>query len=203
MIPNRSNVRWTALSKTCLKVEAAGRTSRILIGPVYQPPLEFHSVPVLLCISKTLDRQSSKWRVRFYRPCFGSMALDCFVATDAKNVFRLANTSSPGRPWSLLYEVTSGHATSCHPRPLITRWILPSSGLLRGVRWFKTDVSGLQRSHLQRPKSWTLEMGPIDSAETSILNQLTPRNGTENGRIQFNRAKAYDHDHTLSFHRCW
>jgi hypothetical protein len=26
------------------------------------------------------------------------------------------------------------------PPPL--KWILPSSGLLRGIRWFETDVSG-------------------------------------------------------------
>ena len=44
--------------------------------------------------------------------------------------------------------------------------VLPSSGLLPGVSWFQTDVSGLG-------------IGP----ETSILNNLTPLNNPDDGRI--------------------
>jgi hypothetical protein len=36
--------------------------------------------------------------------------------------------------------------------------------------------------------TWPLKTGPICSSETSILNQLTPRNNPEDGRIQFNRG---------------
>jgi hypothetical protein len=31
-------------------------------------------------------------------------------------------------------------------------------------------------------------MGPIGSPETSVLNQFTPRNNPEDGRIQFNSS---------------
>ena len=43
--------------------------------------------------------------------------------------------------------------------------------LLRGVRWFETEVSG-----------------PIDSLETSVSDHLTPYNDPEDGRMQFNRG---------------
>ena len=48
---------------------------------------------------------------------------------------------------------------------------LPSSGLLRSVRRFGTEVSGLP-------------IGP----ETSISNHLTLLNNTEDGRLHFNRG---------------
>jgi hypothetical protein len=70
------------------------------------------------------------------------------------------------------------------------KWIPPSLGLLLGVRWFKTDVSGLSiGSHLQGsscPSSWTawpLKMRPIGSPETSVLNHLTPSNNPRDGGI--------------------
>ena len=71
--------------------------------------------------------------------------------------------------------------------------ILPSAGLLRGVRWFKTDVSGLpirpifkgqdQDVHVSSWTSWPLKTWRIRSPETSVLNHLTPRNNPEDGRI--------------------
>jgi hypothetical protein len=51
-------------------------------------------------------------------------------------------------------------------RPPRLKLIFLSSGLLRSVRWFKTDVSGL---HI--------------GTKTSGLNHLTPRNNPEDGRI--------------------
>ena len=36
--------------------------------------------------------------------------------------------------------------------------------------------------------AWPLKMGPIGSRETSVLNQITPRNSPEDGSIQFNRG---------------
>jgi hypothetical protein len=68
------------------------------------------------------------------------------------------------------------------------RWILPSFGLLRGVRWFQTDVSGL---HIG-PKEF-LKIGPIHSSETSVPNHPTPRNDPEDRRIQFTATQAWDH----------
>ena len=64
----------------------------------------------------------------------------------------------------------------------LLRRILPSSGLLRGVRRFETDVSRLsaQSSRVKIPSS---------SPETSVSNHITPRNCPENGIIQFNRAE--------------
>jgi hypothetical protein len=67
-------------------------------------------------------------------------------------------------------------------------WILPSSGLLRGVSWLKTDVSGPHISPLFKGQAswtaWPLKMGPSGGSETSTLNHLTLCNGPEDGRIQ-------------------
>jgi hypothetical protein len=53
------------------------------------------------------------------------------------------------------------------------------------VRWFKTDVLGLFMGPISRViDSITLEMGPIGSPETSLLNHLTKRNKPEDGIIQ-------------------
>ena len=41
--------------------------------------------------------------------------------------------------------------------------------------------------------AWFFKMGPIGSPETSVLNQITQRNNPEDGIIQLNRAKNYDH----------
>ena len=61
--------------------------------------------------------------------------------------------------------------------------ILSSSGLLRGVRWFETDVSGLP-------------IGSIFKIQDIFLEQLypwrwdflKPRDNPEDGRIEFNRG---------------
>jgi hypothetical protein len=45
--------------------------------------------------------------------------------------------------------------------------ILPSSGLLRGVRWFATDVTGLLVGSYYHPYSLS-KMVPIGSPETSV-----------------------------------
>ena len=52
--------------------------------------------------------------------------------------------------------------------------ILPSCGLLRGVRWFETDVS-------------RLPVCPIFKGQgaSSVSNDVTPRNNPEDGRFQF------------------
>jgi hypothetical protein len=59
-------------------------------------------------------------------------------------------------------------------------WILPSSGLLCGVHWLKTDVSG-----------------PVSSPETSVLNQITQRNNLEEKEFSF-----YFHLVTSTFNVC-
>jgi hypothetical protein len=71
----------------------------------------------------------------------------------------------------------------------ITR--ISSSALLRGVRWFKTDVSGLPiypifKGQAIQEEASLLKMRLIGSPETSVLNHLTGRNNPEDGRIQFN-----------------
>ena len=55
-------------------------------------------------------------------------------------------------------------------------WIIPSSGLSRGVRWLDTDVSGPP-------------IGPIFKGQ-AVEDRLTPRNNPQDGRIQFNRSAS-------------
>jgi hypothetical protein len=71
--------------------------------------------------------------------------------------------------------------------------IIPSSGLLRGVRWLKLTF----RDYLSVPSSrvklssltlWPLNVGEIGNPETSVLNHLTPCNNPEDGRINLNRS---------------
>jgi hypothetical protein len=62
------------------------------------------------------------------------------------------------------------HNCVTHPDrrlPPWLKWILPSSGLLRGVRWFETDVSG--------PPISTILRGPAVQEE----NRLTSEVGTD------------------------
>jgi hypothetical protein len=67
--------------------------------------------------------------------------------------------------------------------------IFPSSGLLHGVSWFKTDVSGLPIGSILKSRTdWPLNMGPVGSTETSVLHQITSRNNSEDGRIKFSRG---------------
>ena len=82
--------------------------------------------------------------------------------------------------------------------PPMLNWILPSSGLLHGVRWFETDVSGLpigpifNAQAVQDPWHFTalrLKMAPAGSPKTSVSNHLTPRNNPEYGRIQTWRSQ--------------
>jgi hypothetical protein len=66
-------------------------------------------------------------------------------------------------------------------------WILSSSGLLRGVRCFEPDVSGLPigpifKGPAVREEPWPLKMGPIGSPETSSSNRFTPRNNPQEFR---------------------
>jgi hypothetical protein len=68
-------------------------------------------------------------------------------------------------------------------------WILPSSGLLRDVRWFETDVSGLRIGSILNVQAiqedtWLSKVGLLGSPETSVLNHLTSRSNSEYGRIQ-------------------
>ena len=73
-------------------------------------------------------------------------------------------------------------------REKIGEGIFPSSGLLRGIRWFQTDVSGLpvRRFFSGQAVLGPLKMGPIYNFETSVSNHLTLRNNPEDGRIYFN-----------------
>ena len=62
-------------------------------------------------------------------------------------------------------------------------WVTTRSKLIWNRRFGTT-----YRYHLQGYfcTVWHLKMGPIHSPETSVLNQLMPRNNPENGRIEFN-----------------
>ena len=71
--------------------------------------------------------------------------------------------------------------------PLRLNRILPSSGLLRGVSWFKTDVLRLTicpifEGQTVQEEVGPLKMGRLGSPEKSVLNPLTPRNNPEDGR---------------------
>jgi hypothetical protein len=51
--------------------------------------------------------------------------------------------------------------------------ILPSSGLLSGVRWFETDVSGLFINHIFKGQAaQSLNKEPIGIPETSFQTTL-------------------------------
>ena len=69
-----------------------------------------------------------------------------------------------------------------------TSWIIPPSGLLRGVEWFETDVSGLPIGPIFKGQAVrtvsTSKMGPIGSPETSVSTA----------------AKSYDHATTRWLH---
>ena len=71
-------------------------------------------------------------------------------------------------------------------------WFIPSSGLLRGVRWLETDVSELPVGFIFRgpgcPRRtvWPLKVKLIGCPETPVSNRLTPRNNLEDGIIYFN-----------------
>ena len=69
--------------------------------------------------------------------------------------------------------------------PLRLNWILPSSGLLRSVGWFRTDVSGLSVPSSRVSDTWPWKMGPICGPATSVLDQPTLRNDPEDGQIHF------------------
>jgi hypothetical protein len=62
--------------------------------------------------------------------------------------------------------------------------ILLSSGLLRSVRCFNTDVSELHTGSVFKETALSLKMVHTGSPETSVLNHLAPRNVPEDGRIQ-------------------
>ena len=66
-------------------------------------------------------------------------------------------------------------------------WIPLSSGLLRGVRWSETDVLGLGptfKGPAVQEEAWPLKKRQIGNPEKSVLDHLTTRNNTEDGRIQ-------------------
>lgn len=60
--------------------------------------------------------------------------------------------------------------------------ILPSSGALRIEGWLSTDISGLRICPIL--KGQAVQEGSIRSTETSMLNQSTPRNVSEDGIIK-------------------
>jgi hypothetical protein len=65
--------------------------------------------------------------------------------------------------------------------------IFLSSGFLRGLRWFYTDVSGQPVTIISFKTGWHfLKMGMIGSPETSVFKHFTLRNKAECVRINFN-----------------
>jgi hypothetical protein len=74
---------------------------------------------------------------------------------------------------------------------LLCVWILPSSGLLRGVRCFEADVLGLPTGPIfkgQAWTAWTLKVGQIGSPATSVSNHFSQSSNPEDRRIQLNRC---------------
>ena len=71
-----------------------------------------------------------------------------------------------------------------HRLPLQLYWILLSSGLLRGIRWFQTDVSGLpvQSSRAKKKTSWPSKVEPTGSPKTLVSDNLMPHNNPEERR---------------------
>ena len=71
--------------------------------------------------------------------------------------------------------------------------ILPPSGLLPGVKWFKTDVSGLPIYHLQGSScswtAWPLKLEQRGGPKTSISKHLTPSTNLEHGKNTKNTIK--------------
>jgi hypothetical protein len=80
--------------------------------------------------------------------------------------------------------------TALWGRRLLPRlnWIIPSSGWLRGLRWFETDVSGLPTGLVFTDNvvqaAWSLKTEGINSPVTSVSSHLTPCNNPEDRRIQ-------------------
>jgi hypothetical protein len=68
--------------------------------------------------------------------------------------------------------------------------MFPSSGLLRSIGSFRTDVSGLPIDLILKGQAWHLKMGPTGSPEMSVLKQPTLRINPEDGRFQFNRGES-------------
>jgi hypothetical protein len=80
----------------------------------------------------------------------------------------------------LLFQIRAAQVQACNSRPFCpkcqndfpialkrSRDILPSSGLLRELRWFGTDVSGLTVG-----QDGLRKKGQIGSPETSVKNPL-------------------------------
>jgi hypothetical protein len=63
------------------------------------------------------------------------------------------------------------------------KWTLLSSGLLRGLGWFNTDVSGRPIGPIFKDKA--VQDDRLDSPETSVWNDLTMCNNQENEIIQY------------------
>ena len=67
--------------------------------------------------------------------------------------------------------------------------MFPSSGLLRSIGSFRTDVSGLPIGLIFKGQAWHLKMGPTGSPEMSVLKQPTLRINPKE-RFQFNRGES-------------
>ena len=95
------------------------------------------------------------------------------------------------------FPISSLHISLPHKHNLT--WILPSSGLLCGVRWFTTDVSGPPIGPIFKGQASCtaspLTTGPTCSPETSVLNNLTPRNYLEKLKTHFNRGGSLRSTH--------
>jgi hypothetical protein len=81
--------------------------------------------------------------------------------------------------------------------------ILPSPGLLRAVRWFEANVSGLYIAPIIKD-ILTVEDETDGSSGTSASNYFTPRNNPEDGRIRLQprRTPTLSHKSVLSV-LCW
>lgn len=138
-------------------------------------------------------------------PLWYRLSLHAFATTDTSNACYTPLSSHPFSSDHCNYFVATTNYVDPHyaicpvllscSRVVQTLFNSSVFWLSRCVRWFDTEVSGLQigpvfkgRAVQQAASSWTawpLKMGPIRSTKTSVSKHLTFRN-PENGRISFN-----------------
>ena len=146
-----------------------------------------NTTSVLSCRCRRVSSKPSRlWRV--HGQCY-SKQTEQYVVIMYAHILCTVTTTAPITSCSVRHRSPHlNHYDSLRDRRRSPRlnWIFRLL-LLRGVRRFKTDVSGLPIGPIFKSLrwiAWPLKMGPIGSLETSVFNQRTPRNNPEDRRIQ-------------------
>jgi hypothetical protein len=99
------------------------------------------------------------------------------------------NTEFNGIPHVMMEQTLALESAVFQAKTLLPHRKLPpllnqilSSGLLRGVKWFETDVLGLHIGPIFKTRS--LEDETIGNPKTWVSNRLTPFNNPEDERIE-------------------